>query len=275
MKVGSDMVNTGRDKLGATKVRFIITLILLVAVSMIGCQRPEITSPPPPTIPPNAKLVCLFFDDGFKNQYDVALPILQKYDFKASFAIITGYIGVKSSDPIYTCMTAKEIKKLASYGMDIACHTKTHPHLTDNLTDEQLREEIIDSKIYLEQKGFEVSTLVYPFYAWDDRVIEYVKEAGYICARSGWAKEEAYDLTTADPKARYHVPSWQITSQNLEQFKHYLAQASRYSVVCLIYHFISDTSPEETSTPVANFRAQMAYLKEAGFTVVLLPDLFR
>jgi len=52
-----------------------------------------------------------------------------------------------------------------------------------------------------------------------------------------------------------------------------VAEASRYSVVSLCYHFISDTGPPESSIPVKNFGDQMGYLKEAGFTVVLLPDL--
>ena len=38
---------------------------------------------------------------------------------------------------------------------------------------------------------------------------------------------------------------------------------------------VADDGPETTSTPVANFREQMAYLKEAGLNVILLPELLR
>ena len=137
----------------------------------------------------------------------------------------------------------------------------------------QLRAEIIHSKKHLESLGFEVRTFVYPYYEWDERVVGYVKEAGYVCARGGWPEKKAYDLKTADPRAKYHVPSYMIVSQNFEEFKSIVGQASRYSVVCLVYHFISDTGPAESCTPVKNFCEQMRYLKEAGFTVVLLPDL--
>lgn len=54
-----------------------------------------------------------------------------------------------------------------------------------------------------------------------------------------------------------------------------VAEASRYSVVSLCHHFISDTGSPESSIPVKNFGDQMGYLKEAGFTVVLLPDLIK
>jgi len=112
----------------------------------------------PAPISPDAKLVCLFFDDGWQNQYDVALPILLDYNFRASFGVITGSIGTGVSFCEY--MGVKELKELAEYGMDIACHTKTYPHLTANLTDQQLHEEIIDSKRYLEKMGFKVPTFV-------------------------------------------------------------------------------------------------------------------
>jgi len=252
------------------KAKFVVILTLLVVMLAAGCQKQQ--NLPSPTIGPDAKLVCLFFDDCWQSQYDVALPILLKHDFKATFGVITGVIGTGQDSFKY--MGEGELKKLAEYGMDIACHTKTHPDLTANLTDDQLREEIIDSKKHLEKLGFEVRTFVYPHYEWDDRVIGYVKEAGYICARSGGhIQRDPYDLKTTDPNARYHVGSFPITNQSFDEFKEIVAEASSHLVVSLTYHFISNTGLEETSTPVKNFSEQMRYLKEAGFTVVLLPDL--
>jgi peptidoglycan/xylan/chitin deacetylase (PgdA/CDA1 family) len=253
------------------KIKIAIILCPVLLTLFMGCQEAVIPKPAPKPIPPDARLVCLFFDDAFLNQYDAALPVLLENDFKATFGVITGSIG--KGHGLWEYMDEKELKELAKYGMDIGGHTRTHPNLTENLTDEQLQEEIIDSKKHLEKMGFEVTTMVYPYYAWDDRVIKYVREAGYTCARSGWSHEGAYDLTTADPEARYHVSAWQITRQDMSRFQFIVSKASRQSVVSLVYHFISNTGPEETSTPVANFQAQMSYLKEAGFTVVPLPDL--
>jgi hypothetical protein len=116
--------------------------------------------------------------------------------------------------------------------------------------------------------------MVYPFYEWDARAVACVRDAGYTCARAGWLNERAYDLNTTDPDARYHVFSWQITNQDMDTFKLYLKNAGPRSLVSLTYHFIADSGPADTSTPVANFKAQMAYLKEAGFTVVPLPQVF-
>jgi peptidoglycan/xylan/chitin deacetylase (PgdA/CDA1 family) len=258
---------------GSIKMGAMVSICLLSLILPVGCQEAVIPKPTPAPIPADARLVCLFFDDAYLNQYDVALPVLLKYDFKATFGVITGSIG--RGHDLWEYMDKEKLRELASYGMDIAGHTKTHLNLTGNLTDEQMRQEIIESKKHLEAMGFEVTTMVYPYYAWDDRVIEYVMEAGYTCARAGWSKEQAYDLTTSDPKARYHAAAWQISHQDMARFQFIVNKASRQSVVSLVYHFISDTGPEATSTPVANFHAQMSYLKEAGFAVALFPDLFR
>jgi peptidoglycan/xylan/chitin deacetylase (PgdA/CDA1 family) len=224
------------------------------------------------TIPPDAKLVSLFFDDAFLNQYEAAFPVLQENNFRATFGVITGSIG-KGHD-LWQYMDKKTLQKLAAGGMDIASHTVSHTSLTANLTDKQLRREVFDSKQVLEKMGFKVSTMVYPYYEWDERAITCVTEAGYTCARAGWSNEKAYNLSAADPKARYHVFSWQITNQNIDTFKLYLKEAGPDTVVGLTYHFITDNGPAATSTPVGSFKAQMAYLKEAGFTVVPLPQFF-
>jgi peptidoglycan/xylan/chitin deacetylase (PgdA/CDA1 family) len=214
--------------------------------------------------------VCLFFDDGWQNQYDVAFPILKTFGFKASFAIVTGSIGLDRGT-FASRMNVDELKELQAYGMDIACHTKTHPHMI-NLTSGQLYDEIVDSKNVLTQMGFNVKTFVYSFGEWNDTIIDYVKDAGYVCARE--AKPESYRLNDSDPNARYRICSWQITNQSLDAFKQILSHATEDEVVVLTYHFLSDNASKETYIPIQNFREQMQYLKENNFDVVLLPELF-
>jgi peptidoglycan/xylan/chitin deacetylase (PgdA/CDA1 family) len=250
-------------------VKFLIVTSLIGLFLLTGCQTTE--KPKPAELPPDAKLVCLFFDDGWMNQYEAALPVLIEHDFGATFGIITGSIG--RGNEIWEYMGEEELKELDKHGMEIAGHTKTHPRLTDNLTDEQLHEEIINSKKHLEKIGFKINTLVYPYYEWDDRVVEYAKEADYKCARAGWSEELVFNLETVATDTRFHIPSISIIDQDLETFSSFLDEADNDSAVCLVYHFISDIGPEETSTPVINFKKQMAYLKGAGFTVLPVSDL--
>jgi peptidoglycan/xylan/chitin deacetylase (PgdA/CDA1 family) len=251
------------------KAKLILVSCVLLLVMTVGCGNTAAIKPP--ILSPDSRLVALYFDDAYLNQYEVALPVLLKYGFRATFGIITGEVGY--GENLTRCMGEKELKDLAGYGMEIASHTVTHAHLSGNLTDEQLRREIFDSRKDLEKMGFTVRTMVYPFYEYNDKVIEYVKEAGYTCARAGWPEQGTYDINTADPLARYHIPSWQISNQDMATFKSIVDRASRTAVVCLVYHFIDDNGPEKTSTRVADFNEQMAYLHDNGFAVVLLPEL--
>lgn len=250
------------------KGKFIIILALLAVMLLaVGC--------PPPEEPPadeETKLVCIFFDDGWQNQYNVALPILLFNDFKATFGIITDYIA--TGYEFHEYMTEEELHELVGYGMEITSHSETHPDLTGDLTNEQLRDEIIGSKQHLEQMGFESRTFVYPFFEYNDEIVGIVKEAGYICARSGGhIQKEPYDLNTTDPDARYYVGSVPIADQSFDEFKTVVDQANGDFVVCLCYHFVSDALEVYTATPVKSFAEQMKYLKENGFTVVILADL--
>ncbi|MEM2937533.1 MAG: polysaccharide deacetylase family protein [Candidatus Bathyarchaeia archaeon] len=240
-------------------------IILMIACSL---SLPEFS---PPTSLESQGKIALFFDDGWKNQYDEAFPILKELGFKATFAVITDYIGLDRGT-IWARMNLTELKELQKNGMEIASHTKTHPHML-NLTHERLLDEIANSKKALTQLGFNVKTFVYPHGEWNQTIIEYVKEAGYTCART--IKHEAYTIENKDANTRYHIGSWSITNQTLEDFKKILEYANEATVIVLTYHFIADNGPKETSTPIRNFYEQMKYLKERSFEVVLLSELFK
>ena len=159
--------------------------------------------------------------------------------------------------------------------MEIASHTRTHPSLTENLTDIQLYDEISNSKTDLEEIGFEVKGIIYPYYDWDERVIEYVKAADYTWGRNGWAPSIPFQLPIPDDGSIYHLPAISIYKEDMETFKSIVDPVGPGSAICLVYHFITDTGPEETSTPIANFKAQMDYLKEAGFRVITISEVTR
>jgi peptidoglycan/xylan/chitin deacetylase (PgdA/CDA1 family) len=219
------------------------------------------------------KLVCITFDDGWQNQYDNALPALQTYGFKATFAIVTTWIGGGSGAS--AAMGLSAIHNLADLGMDIASHTRTHPHLPA-LGTEDLQNEVANSMTELEAEGFTIRTLVYPYYEHNDTVIAAAQNAGYICARAGGLSHPFDPGDNSNPDDRYRIDTIEINTQNITQFQSIVAPASEHSVICLCYHSVSNsTSAPTPRTPVANFAEQMSYLHENGFTVVLLSDLLQ
>lgn len=78
--------------------------------------------------------VALTFDDGRLDNYENALPILNKYGYKASFYIATGFIDetidLSSVHSFESCknrhMTIKMCNELLYNGHEIGSHSNTH-----------------------------------------------------------------------------------------------------------------------------------------------------
>lgn len=120
------------------------------------------------------KPIILTFDDGYKDAYTNALPILRKYGFIATFYIITTYINNNDN-----YMTWNEIIELKNAGMNIGSHTLTHPSL-DKSYDERVDKEVEESKKIIEEKiGIPILDFCYPSGKYDKRTINKLKEAGY------------------------------------------------------------------------------------------------
>lgn len=77
-------------------------------------------------------------------------------------------------------MTWDQMKLMADDGVEIGSHAKFHGYL-NSMTDEELRDEIFDSKKILEQKtGKEIISIAYPGGRFDERTLSMCKEAGYL-----------------------------------------------------------------------------------------------
>ena len=76
----------------------------------------------------NKCYISLSFDDGRDDNYIVALPILEKYDMKATFNIATGYIdgSLKNMPSPRPAMTCEQIETLRDKGHELAGHGHMH-----------------------------------------------------------------------------------------------------------------------------------------------------
>lgn len=126
-----------------------------------------------------AKPIVLTFDDGWKNQYVYAFPLLKKYGFTATFFVFTSAIGHKNF------MSWDEIKEMDAAGMTIGGHTKTHPYLTKITDPETLAKEIGGGKQIIEEHlGHSIETFAYPFGMYNATTTRAVEKAGYRIART-------------------------------------------------------------------------------------------
>jgi len=68
--------------------------------------------------------IILTFDDGYKDVFQYAIPILQKYGYSGVFGIITNFPGTSQGTNVYASWD--EILAAKNAGMEILCHTQNH-----------------------------------------------------------------------------------------------------------------------------------------------------
>ncbi len=125
--------------------------------------------------PPNPMVIT--FDDGYRDNYELALPILKKHKVTATVFITTGYMGSQFQGK--PTMTPEQIKALVNYGVEIGGHSVSHADLR-RLSLGDLREELALSKARLEDiTGVEIISFAYPTGLYNSQVIEMVEEVGF------------------------------------------------------------------------------------------------
>ncbi len=103
------------------------------------------------------KPILLTFDDGYDDNYHELLPILKKYQVKATVFVIVDLLGTEHY------MTEEQVREMANSGLvSIQSHTMTHAYLNE-CDEEQLEYEIAQSKLAVTRlTGKESFVLCYP-----------------------------------------------------------------------------------------------------------------
>lgn len=127
------------------------------------------------------RLVAVTFDDGWRDNFEHALPVLLSNSVPATFFVVSGDMpGVDQSRR----MSADQLKLLNQRGMTIGAHSRTHPNLA-TLSPEQLLEEVHGCKSELEHAcGSDVKFFAYPGGRFSPLVVDVCREAGFQAACS-------------------------------------------------------------------------------------------
>jgi len=126
-----------------------------------------------------AKPIVLTFDDGYKDFFTAAFPILKQHHFHAVSFVITGFVGE------HRYLSWKNIKEMQASGLiAFESHTVHHTYLPA-VSYQQALDEVVTSKKILEREtGAPVNFIAYPDGATDATVESAVQKAGYIGALS-------------------------------------------------------------------------------------------
>ena len=107
-----------------------------------------------------SKAVVITFDDGYRDFYTEAFPILNRLGLSATVFLISGLVGSNTSIAGKTeYMSWNEVRDAYAHGITFGSHTMTHPQL-ERLTSEELDRELDISKRTIES---ELGTRVYSF----------------------------------------------------------------------------------------------------------------
>jgi peptidoglycan/xylan/chitin deacetylase (PgdA/CDA1 family) len=135
--------------------------------------------------PASPKTVALTFDDGYRGLLEHVLPVLERFRFRATFALVSDRMGgtntwdARHGDRPRPLMGWDEAATLVVRGMEIASHSRTHPFLTA-LSESEQEDEIRGSKEIIEDRlGVPVRFFCYPHGLLDARCRRLVASSGY------------------------------------------------------------------------------------------------
>jgi peptidoglycan/xylan/chitin deacetylase (PgdA/CDA1 family) len=122
--------------------------------------------------------ILITFDDGYRDVFYRASPVLQRLGFRATAYVISGRIS--AGDPSFLTWTL--LHALEERGIEIASHTVHHRDLTRLPVREALAELSQSRRVLERELGHPVQWLAYPFGRFDERVQELARRAGYVLA---------------------------------------------------------------------------------------------
>lgn len=124
-------------------------------------------------LPPKPVIITL--DDGYRDNYENALPILQEYGFKATFFLVTDFID--QGLPEY--VTWEMVQEMAAAGMRLEPHSKTHADLSGQSWDYVIYEILGAQEAIAARIGYTPRYFCYPSGRYDDQTIEVLQSLNF------------------------------------------------------------------------------------------------
>ena len=144
------------------------------------------------------RAVVLTFDDGFRDFYIHAFPVLSRYSFPATVFLPTAFIGqTHRLLRGHQCLSWSEIGELHRAGIGFGSHTISHPQLW-HLSWRDIEAELQVSKLTIEDRiGAPVQSFSYP-YAFPEQDHHFTGALSALLQRSGFLQGVSTILGTAD-----------------------------------------------------------------------------
>ena len=150
------------------------------------------------------KSVLITMDDGYQSNYELAFPLLKKYNMNA----VVFYLGINENGNNKQYMDKKTLKKIKKNypNIEIASHSyNLHIDGAINQDKDKLIEDIQKQKQIVDSKYY-----AYPFGAHNKNMIEALKKEGYTMAFTFGPGEEHRKASRKDNQ--YKIPRLNISN---------------------------------------------------------------
>lgn len=158
------------------------------------------------------RTVALTFDDGFRDFYSAAAPVLRRLEFPATIFLPTGYCGRTNcwaGQPEWVdeevLLDWQQVAGLAQNGFNFGAHSISHPILP-SLSVDEAEHEIVGSKAQIEERtGQLVEFFAYPYGRWSPTVRDLVSRhyLGACSTGAGVVEQDADSFVLPRVDAHY------------------------------------------------------------------------
>jgi len=180
-------------------------------------------------------LTAITFDDGFRDNLTVALPLLEKFQLPITLFVAAGFVGEDGY------LSPEELREISQHPLvTIGAHGFRHLHFPQ-LSVAQARQELVESRRLLSSiTGNTIRYMAWPYGECSPRLEQLSQEAGYRAAWSVWKGNNGMHARWRVPLGRY---------DNLPRF---IAKATGlYALTKAKWHRSSEKRAGESVAPIS------------------------
>ena len=210
----------------------------------------------------NNGAISITFDDNYSDQFSYAWESMETRGIVGTFFVLTNTINT----PGY--MSYANLQALQTAGNEIASHSVTHTSFT-SLTDQQIRDECVNSKALLESNGLVISNIAYPNGDTDSHVDSIVDDY-YDSGRTAFVPPFLVEL----PTGQFRIPGFNKENEvnELELLKELVDEVYNTEDwgVFLFHNVLPGDYSSQYTTSQEDFEAFLDYVLLKGIPIITI-----